>query len=132
MLLKWVRIIIFLISVNLIFAQDKEKKYIPSDSIFFQKLNESSKTDFNNRLRIALELKQKNPEIALYRFYEILILYKDFLKNNEYLEDILLNIYFILKNENRVDHFDELLKFLKKERILSEDMENKVINNLNL
>jgi hypothetical protein len=88
--------------------------------------NQYFEKDFQQKLRIARELEDINPEMSYQRYLEVIFLYPEYFKNLQYSEKILsslFNYFFLYKS---IDDFYYFLEELKKRGIIDEKLEEKI------
>ncbi len=91
--------------------------------------NQYLEKDFQQKLRIARELEDINPDMSYQRYLEIIFLYPEYFKNPQYLEKILgslFNYFFLYRS---MEDFYLFLEELKKIGIIDEKLENKIKQN---
>ncbi|MFN3605080.1 MAG: hypothetical protein ACK4UJ_10255 [Leptonema sp. (in: bacteria)] len=134
---KLVSFFIWFLFIKFIGSQEIEKEknkeeYIPSFTRNQEILRNSLKSDFENKIKIALELKEINAKISIQRIYEIIFHYKGFLKDQQKLELLLDTLSELSKNNKEYEYwmnFEEILLDLEKEGILREPLKSKYISN---
>ncbi len=134
---KWVKIIFIFFIISSVFTQegekDKETITIPSYQKNQEILKKNRKNEFENRFKIALELKNINAEIAIQRIYEILLHYTEFLNEEKTLETLLTNLYELSKKNKKyeyISNFYLLLDELEKQNLLKNSLKEKFQSNL--
>jgi hypothetical protein len=88
--------------------------------------NQYFEKDFQQKLRIARELEDINPEMSYQRYLEVIFLYPEYFKNPQYSEKILsslFNYFFLYKS---IDDFYNFLEELKRRGIIDEKLEEKI------
>mgnify|MGYP001071336672 CR=1 FL=1 len=106
---------------------EKEKNELQASVEKQKKLyNQYLEKDFQQKLTIARELEDINPEMSFQRYFEIIFLYPEYFKNPQYSEKIigsLFNYFFLYKS---IEDFYLFLEELKKHRIIDEKLEKKI------
>jgi hypothetical protein len=136
---KYLKFFIFFLFVSLLFSQSNEntkeqdktqkeekEEYVESFKKNQSLLNNSLEKDFQQKIKVALELESINPDLSIQRYIELIYLYPDLFKKSPYQDkilDALLDLYLKYKD---IETYFLFIEELKQHQIIDEEMENKI------